>query len=242
VQKSGYASVEGHNVDYKWKTLGKAAYTVQGDVLQIRIAKSLLNVDEAAGFDFKWADNSTSTGEAMEFLDLGDCGPDDRFNFRYTKKQAEVKLDSAAEGVVMKVNRNVALLDGKLTKVDAANTNVTPFVYEGSTLVPVRFLAESLGAKVDWNDRTNMVTITKSADNTNDTVITLVIGEKTMKVNGEAREIPMAALVFDNRTFLPLRTIAEAMGKTVSWDERGIIVIGDAEADAAVMDEIWIKL
>ena len=242
VQKSGYASVEAHNVDYKWKTLGKAAYTVQGDVLQIRVAKSLVNIDEATGFDFKWADNSTSTGEAMEFLDLGDCGPDDRFNFRYTKKQAEVKINSVTDGVVMKVNRNVGLIDGKLTKVDAANTNVTPFVYEGTTLVPVRFLAESLGAKVGWNDRTNTVTITKSADNTKDIVITLVIGEKTMTVNGQMVEIPMEAKVFDNRTFLPLRTIAEAMNKIVSWDERGIIVVSDAEATAETMNEIWIKL
>ena len=63
-----------------------------------------------------------------------------------------------------------------------------------------------------------------------------------MYVNGEAREIPMAATVFNNRTFLPLRTIAEALGQTVSWDERGIIVVGSTAASTAVMDEIWVKL
>lgn len=241
VQKNGYVSVEAHNTDYKWKTLGKAAYTLKGNVLQIRIAKSLLNIDEESGFDFKWADNSTSTGEVMEFLDLGDCAPDDRFNFRYTKKKAEVNLTSQNDGVVMKVNRNMGLIDGKLVKVDSSNTNVTPFVYEGNTMVPVRFLSESLGAKVDWNDKTQTVKITQFADNS-ETVITLEIGKKTMTVNGDNVEIPMEAIVFNDRTFLPLRTIAEALGKTVSWDERGIILIGETEADSSVMDEIWIKL
>ena len=37
-------------------------------------------------FDFKWADNSTITGEVMEFMDLGDSAPNARFNYRYVKE------------------------------------------------------------------------------------------------------------------------------------------------------------
>ncbi|MBP5729908.1 MAG: hypothetical protein J6X19_01775, partial [Clostridia bacterium] len=36
-----------------------------------------------AEFNFKWADNSTETGNILEFMDLGEAAPDDRFNFRY---------------------------------------------------------------------------------------------------------------------------------------------------------------
>ena len=65
--------------------LGDAEYVVNGKYLTVTVDKSLLGwkSGEAANFDFKWTDNSTETGNILEFMDLGETAPDSRFNFRY---------------------------------------------------------------------------------------------------------------------------------------------------------------
>ena len=100
-------------------------------------------------------------------------------------------------------------VDGK-----PVDTDVAPFVENDRTYVPVRFVAEALGAIVEWNDDTQTVTISKP-----DTVINLTIDEKTLFVNNEAVMMDVAALIRDGRTFVPVRFVAEALALDVQWDE-----------------------
>ncbi len=74
-------------VSKKWEfeIVGRADYLMGTDNLTIKVAKELLGLSgNELSFDFKWADNSTTTGNVMQFMDLGDCAPNDRFNFRFT--------------------------------------------------------------------------------------------------------------------------------------------------------------
>jgi hypothetical protein len=56
--------------------------------------------------------------------------------------------------VVLRINDKNATVDGKNVTLDAPAT-----IVDGSTLVPVRFIAESLGAEVKWEGDTNTVII-----------------------------------------------------------------------------------
>ncbi len=221
---------------FTWKKIADVPYRIEGNKMHLSIPKSLINLTE---FDFKWADNSTTSGEIMEFMDLGDAAPDSRFNFRYTEKAQEIEkseklANAVGDGVVMKINRNTAFKNTKTVKVDEGNTQVTPMIVNGKTLVPARFVSESLGADVMWNDRTFTATVIKEG-------VTIVIkpGENKMTVNGVEKTLQTGAFLQHDRIFLPLRDIAESLGKKVSWDDRGIIVIGDAEiTDTKIMNEI----
>jgi len=53
-----------------------------------------------------------------------------------------------------------AKADGKETWIDSDNHNVKPVIQNGRTMLPLRFVAESLGAKVDWDTETKTITIT----------------------------------------------------------------------------------
>jgi len=53
-----------------------------------------------------------------------------------------------------------AKVDGKETWIDSDNHNVKPVIQNGRTMLPLRFVAESLGAKVDWDTDTKTITIT----------------------------------------------------------------------------------
>ncbi len=129
---------------------------------------------------------------------------------------------SAGSAVVLKLDTPNAIAKGEKTYVDTANYDVVPFTENGRTLVPVRFISESFGAKVGWDDATQSVTVDYGDKN-----ITLQIGSNLMYVNGEAVTLDVPANTYNSRTLIPLRALVEALGKYVHWDDRGLIIIAD---------------
>lgn len=104
--------------------------------------------------------------------------------------------------------------------------DTAPVIYGGRTLLPIRFVAEPLGANVLWEAAQRKVTITFA-----DKVIELWIGQAAAKVNGTAVPIDptnpeVKPLILNNRTMLPLRFVSENLGAAVDWHEsdRSIVV------------------
>ena len=94
------------------------------------------------------------------------------------------------------------------------NTDVAPFIDDnGRTMVPVRFIGEALNADVVWENSSRTVIITRGA-----TEITMQIGSRELSVNGNITLMDTAAIIRDDRTFVPVRFIAVALNMTVSWD------------------------
>lgn len=101
--------------------------------------------------------------------------------------------------------------NGKTSYMDVA------FMYNDAgdrTLVPVRFISEALGYTVEWDEPTQTVTI----KNDNDTIV-LNIGSQTMYSNGTAVAMDTAPIIYQDRTFVPIRFVAENFGLTVGFDE-----------------------
>jgi len=107
----------------------------------------------------------------------------------------------------------------------------------GRTMVPVRFVSEMLGGKVDWNAATSTVTIA-----TQGKTISLTIGSKTPTVNGHSVELDTAAAMVDGRTMVPLRFVSEALESKVTWDEGAHAVQITDAAYQAKMDNGTVKL
>ena len=88
-----------------------------------------------------------------------------------------------------------------------------PFLDEKQrTLIPIRFVAEALGAKVKWDKEAKMATFHKG-----DTNIGLRIGESMAIVNNEWKRFDTKAILKQNRTYVPLRFISETLGAQVKW-------------------------
>lgn len=105
-------------------------------------------------------------------------------------------------------------LDGK--KVE---TDVAPFVKNDRTLVPIRFISESLGYQVDWIQESQMVVIT------GDKTIKLVLNKPLMVVDGQEISLDVAPLAHKDRTMVPLRAISEAFGIAVGWNQEDYRVV-----------------
>lgn len=57
--------------------------------------------------------------------------------------------------IILTLGNNVAFIDGKPTTLEAA-----PATIKGKTMVPLRFIGEAFGAKVDWDNTTKSATLT----------------------------------------------------------------------------------
>ncbi len=102
--------------------------------------------------------------------------------------------------------------------------DVPPFIKEGRTMVPVRFVSQELGARVSWDGDERKVTIVKG-----DIQVELIIGEKTVWINGEEQRdlLDVPAEIVKGRTMVPLRFVGETLEARVGWDgAKRIVTVG----------------
>ena len=95
-----------------------------------------------------------------------------------------------------------------------AEMDVVPYVKDGRTYLPVRYVGYALGVAPEnilWDGKT--ATLVKG-----DKVVQVSIGSKAMIVNGATINLDVAPELKDGRTMLPFRWIAWAFGAAVDWD------------------------
>lgn len=93
-----------------------------------------------------------------------------------------------------------------------------PYVVQssGRTLIPIRVVTEAMGGEATWNDMTREVTIQLG-----DKYMIMTIDSPRAMANGEAVLLDQPPLIWNGRTMVPLRVLAEAFGATVAWVKDG---------------------
>ena len=119
-----------------------------------------------------------------------------------------VSAPAAGSGARFIVGQRSYYAGDQQVAMDAA-----PFISGGRTLVPVRYLAEALGAQTAWDGPSQALTITRGS-----VVVKLVINSFSILVNNNSEQMDTAPVISGGRTYLPARVVAEALGYTVSWD------------------------
>jgi hypothetical protein len=104
-----------------------------------------------------------------------------------------VKIDLEIDEKNIIVNNEEKLMD------------VSPMIINDRTMVPVRFIAENMGADVKWIGETKTVEIMLG-----DKKLSLVIDEKV-----DGLDVP--ATIIKDRTFVPLRYVSEYFDANVLW-------------------------
>ena len=101
-------------------------------------------------------------------------------------------------------------LDGKPI---IGTADVPPEIKDGRTMVPIRALAERLGADVGWNPTARQVSLTRAG-----VTIIMTVNSKTAYVNGKPVEMDVAPYITEGRTLIPARYVAEFFGQKVEWN------------------------
>jgi hypothetical protein len=119
-----------------------------------------------------------------------------------------------AGGIEMKfyIGSTEYYVNGRLMTMDTA-----PLLFEGRTILPIRYVADALGAQVSWEAQARKVTVTgvKTIELTIDSPVAKVDGALAFIDPNNERVTPV--IMPPGRTMLPLRFTAETLGCTVEW-------------------------
>jgi phosphate transport system substrate-binding protein len=122
---------------------------------------------------------------------------------------------ASSKTIVLSIGSTVATVAGSHVTLDAA-----PFVASGRTMLPVRFIAEAMGAGVSYKTKANgsvsQVTLGLPDSSTSLKTVTLSLNSTTATVNGQTVTLDTTPVIRQGRTFLPIRFIAEQLGAKVT--------------------------
>lgn len=149
-------------------------------------------------------------------------GSSGKSNGNSSSKQEEI-TELLQRSIILSINSPLCYVWGKQTYLDKDNLSVMPIVKNGRTLVPIRFIAESLGGTVKWDASTSTATI-KSGNNT----IKITMNSKTMYLNNKAIKLDVPAQNINGRTLIPLRALSETLNKQVGY-YKGFIIVSDSK-------------
>ena len=102
--------------------------------------------------------------------------------------------------------------------------DAAPFLKDGRTFVPVRYLAQALGVpeeNISWLPASQKVILTSDPVTVSLTVGSNILyhGDRPVKMDVEPLLLP------PGRVYLPARYVAEAFGYLVNWDEQEQVVV-----------------
>jgi hypothetical protein len=113
-----------------------------------------------------------------------------------------------------------------------------PFIHNSLTYVPLRFIAEMFGAKVDWDQKTSTIKMKYQ-----DLTIEMKHLEMFATVTGPegSKRIPLQGpyITRSNRSFVPVRFIAEVFGAKVDWNAGLEMVSINHRFSLGKVDALW---
>lgn len=173
-----------------------------------------------AGFEDTQNRNYILKADSPIYTNNPDFKPCDFANVGRITPKLEAALDNS---VSLKIGSPKAQVGLTPAYIDEANTAVVPWISEDHlTYVPLRFIAENIGAKVDWNEVTSVATVTLGSN-------ILTVHTNNGEIIFDDAKLEGVVRVNNDRSYVPLRIISEAFGKSVSWYEQGLIIIGNEE-------------
>ncbi|MDO3408574.1 copper amine oxidase N-terminal domain-containing protein [Saccharibacillus sp. CPCC 101409] len=109
--------------------------------------------------------------------------------------------------IKLKVGSRTVTVDGKSMTMDVA-----PLVRNNTTYIPLRYLAESIGADLKYTASSKTVELMQGGS-----TVKFQIGKDAFWVDGTKRSLGAMAIVDHGRTQIPVRAVTQALGWTVGW-------------------------
>lgn len=158
--------------------------------------------------NYSFEDMTASVDPNTFNINIQDYGRNPKIIAKLGDKTSTLSLyDENTKIIKMKINDVNYSINGEGKKMDAK-----PFIKNDRTLVPLRFIVEAIGGEVNWDNDNRLVTV-----NSKGKTIELPIDSKTIKIDGKDVNIDQAAIIKGDRTFVPIRFIAENLDMVVNY-------------------------
>jgi len=123
----------------------------------------------------------------------------------------EVSKKETPDEIIFTIGEKSAIVNGEACEVEIA-----PAIADGQVVVPLRFVSESLGARVCYTDKTKLIAVTLG-----DKTFSHILGTDTAIANGETITLKHPTYTENDRTYIDLNSLAEALGLNVEWLKPG---------------------
>lgn len=205
---------------YMDRNLPAGAYDLNMYALDMLGVDSAEKAEDFDGSDYKAADKGYLTQTLLADEDTTVFVGDESDDIDYTAKTGFVNIVTAGSDttgfttkLTVPIGENYLIAGETKVELDApAYINA-----EGYTMLPVRAISTSLGIdnnNVLWDQATKRVTILYG-----DRIISMTAGASVMYVNGSSIPTSSSVEIVNDRTFLPMRDLATALGVTdLTWD------------------------
>lgn len=205
---------------YMDRNLPAGAYDLNMYALDMLGVDSAEKAEDFDGSDYKAADKGYLTQTLLADQDTTVFVGDESDDIDYTAKTGFVNIVTAGSDttgfttkLTVPIGENYLIAGETKVELDApAYINA-----EGYTMLPVRAISTSLGIdnnNVLWDQATKTVTILYG-----DRIISMTAGASVMYVNGSSIPTSSSVEIVNDRTFLPMRDLATALGVTdLTWD------------------------
>ncbi|MDR1065937.1 MAG: beta-propeller domain-containing protein [Clostridiales bacterium] len=159
----------------------------------------------------------------------------DKLNETRTEKDSReeswrMPVNGSQRSVALYIKSPLALVNGKTITIDE-DAAVIPVIENDRAFAPLRFVSESFGAEVEWDDATKTVTAREGGK-----TVRMSADKDVIEVDGDILATDARVKIINDRVFAPLRAFADAFGKKTFYD-RGLIIISDDEEFDAVRDK-----
>ena len=195
------------------------------ELINITIPKSIIKIEGSAFRESYNIENVYYEGTEADWenIEIDDSGNQwltfGEIHYNSSMPEPEVVASPAVtpeQQTNSDITKQLVLFVGKTNSIvfgDQKENDVAPIVRNDRTMLPARFVAENLGATVEWDQANQQVKIIKG-----DKIITLTIGSDVAYVNGVEQKLDSPAFVENDRTYTPVRFIAENLDADVQWN------------------------
>lgn len=146
---------------------------------------------------------------------------------------AAFSASAAANGaIVLTIGSPTMSVNGTAKTIDAEGSRAS--LYQGSTMLPLRSVIESMGGTISWNAAAKQIVMKY-----NGATVTMTLGSKVAYVNGTEKRMAVAPFTDNGRTYVWLRALEYFPGVTVNWraDTRQATVVYPMVAGSAQSGE-----
>ncbi|MCE5170953.1 C39 family peptidase [Paenibacillus profundus] len=132
-------------------------------------------------------------------------------------------FDMPSDDIVLMLYSNTARVGRYLVPIDDERPGAAPYKERGETFVPARFLANKLEAELSYDKKRGTITFAKDKSKV---TYSFHAGEVTIATAAAPSTTPLKAapLVKDGMTYVPLRPVTEALGRSI-YTQDGIIAL-----------------
>lgn len=145
---------------------------------------------------------------------------EDYYEEEVKEEPEEEPKEEKVEEIILKIILTVGSKDlEKYLNEDKTiiKMDIAPYIKDGRTMIPIRYLAEALEMKVTWDKETRTVLLEDAKFK-----IEIPVDTNIIKVNGEETESDVKPELKEGRTMLPIANVARALGlkdgEDIFWD------------------------